>query len=324
MHRRPHGRPDGGRSGTLAQSATGATPSANGDLKSRDDFLAMAAHELRTPLTVIRGYVEMLLEERAVGGLEVKRRHELEIVARHAHTLEHLIDELALIGRGEAGRLVDRTAPADLSAIAHACAESARPAAEERGVALAVVAEPLPACPLERARIAQVVDNLIANALKYTPPGGRVEVRTAAGAGEVLLSVADSGIGIPAHEQARVFERFYRAPSAVGRGIPGSGLGLSISTMIVEAHGGRITLESAEGRGSTFTVALPTALAPAGPARPTGGVSGHASPRVDTTGRSAGEPTSRPAGPRQAPASAVAATDARSGIAASRTRAATG
>lgn len=105
--------------------------------------------------------------------------------------------------------------------------------------------------------MAQVIDNLLSNALKFTPPGGRVDVRVAAGTGTVVIEVSDTGIGISASEQGRLFERFYRTAAAESGAIPGTGLGLAISKMIVEAHGGTIWVESDEGRGARFSLVLP-------------------------------------------------------------------
>jgi signal transduction histidine kinase len=139
------------------------------------------------------------------------------------------------------------------------CAEGAGPTAAERGVALHVCAEPVPSARADRARLAQVIDNLLSNALKFTPPGGRVQLRTTPRGREVALEVADTGMGISKEDQARLFERFYRTSAATLRAIPGTGLGLAISKMIIEAHGGRIGVESEEGRGAIFRVLLPVA-----------------------------------------------------------------
>ena len=126
-------------------------------------------------------------------------------------------------------------------------------------VELELVAEALDGLSGDRARLAQLLDNFISNAIKFTPEGGRVEVRTWAEGDRALVSVADSGIGIPEDEQARLFERFYRASSATERAIPGTGLGLAIAKAIVDAHGGTIRVESGVGTGTTFTVELPLA-----------------------------------------------------------------
>jgi signal transduction histidine kinase len=113
----------------------------------------------------------------------------------------------------------------------------------------------------DRARLAQVLDNLVSNAVKFTPPGGRVAIRARANEGRIILEVSDTGIGIPGSDQRRLFTRFYRASSAVAAAIPGTGLGLAITKMIVERHRGTIGVESREGSGSTFRVVLPASRA---------------------------------------------------------------
>jgi signal transduction histidine kinase len=137
------------------------------------------------------------------------------------------------------------------------CIETASPAAEASGIELAVSTELLPAIRGHRFRLVQVLDNLISNALKFTPHGGRVEVRVSAVDGAAVIEVEDTGLGIPENEQQQLFERFFRSAQATRNAIPGSGLGLTISKAIVERHGGRIELESSEGVGTTVRVSLP-------------------------------------------------------------------
>ena len=140
-------------------------------------------------------------------------------------------------------------------------AEAAKPAAVAKEIELAFAADPAPPMRGDRTRLGQLVDNLISNAVKFTPNGGRVGIRLRAQGARATLEVADSGIRIAPSEQARLFDRFFRASSATARAIPGTGLGLVISKAIAEAHDGTISVESREGAGTTFRVELP--LAPA-------------------------------------------------------------
>jgi PAS domain S-box-containing protein len=226
--------------------------------QARDEFIVLASHELRTPLTSVLGYLEAVLAEE-VGALTAQQRHFLEVAERNASKLLRLVGDLMVVVRGDAKRLALEVAEVDLAALARECAEGARPAAEERGMGLEMRADPVPLLKVDRARIAQVIDNLVSNALKFTQPGGRVEVRTALRGEEVALEVADTGPGLSPQEQVHLFERFYRTSAATRDQIPGTGLGLAISKMIVEAHGGRIVVESEKGKGTTFQVLLPVA-----------------------------------------------------------------
>ena len=222
----------------------------------KDEFLSLVSHELRTPLTSIRGYLELVLDEEA-GELNPEQRRFLKAVDRNSTRLLRLVGDLLFVAQADAGRLTLEQSKVDLAALAAECVEGARPAADQKAIDLQLAAAPVPPLVGDRGRLAQVLDNLISNALKFTPESGRVEVRTAASNGDVLLEVRDSGIGIPAHEQPRLFERFFRAASATEQAIPGTGLGLAIVKAIVEAHGGRIEVDSKPGAGTTFRVALP-------------------------------------------------------------------
>ena len=225
--------------------------------RAKDEFTQLASHELRTPLTSILGYLEVLLDGDA-GELAPEQRQFLDVIDRNAQRLLRLVGDLLVVARADGGRLSVEMDQIDLGAIAAGCAESAGPVARERHIALEVEVEPL-VLRGDGARLAGLVDNLLSNALKFTPPSGRVLVRARAEGRRAILEVADTGIGIPAAEQGRLFERFYRTEAALRAAIPGTGLGLAISRMIVEAHGGRIGVESDEGKGTTFRVELPLA-----------------------------------------------------------------
>jgi signal transduction histidine kinase len=223
--------------------------------RAKDQFIEIASHELRTPLTSVLGYLE-LLEEGEVGPVAPEQRGILEVIHRNAKRLLHLAGDLLTVARADAGRLDLMPAPTDLELVVRQCAESARPAAAERGIALEVETEPI-ALLADAIRLAEVVDNLLSNALKFTPPGGRVSVTARQEAGRAAIGVADTGMGIPVAEVANLFKRFYRTERALTAAIPGTGLGLSISKMIVEAHGGTIDVSSREGHGTRFRVELP-------------------------------------------------------------------
>jgi len=224
----------------------------------KEEFFALVSHELRTPLTAILGYVELVLGEHAEDGTDAdeERRH-LEIVERNAQRLLRLVGDLLFAAQVESDSLLLEPGIVDLAQIVHEAVEAARPRAEDAGILLSAQIDQLPAAVGDRDRLAQVLDNLISNALKFTPAGGHVEVRLSREAEEARIDVADTGVGVPRSEQSRLFDRFFRASNATSRAVPGVGLGLMIVHAIVTAHGGTISLASEVGEGSTFTVRLP-------------------------------------------------------------------
>ncbi len=224
--------------------------------RMKDEFVALASHELRTPLTSVLGYLEAVLDGQG-GELSSRQQRLLGVADRNAKRLARLVNDVLTVAQSDAGRLALDLREVDLASLIAECAEGTRPAAQERGIALHTDVQPVPPVLGDRARLAQVLDNLVSNALKFTPPGGRVSLRAHTRADEIVLEVSDTGIGIPASEQRRLFTRFYRTSSAVAAAIPGTGLGLAITAMIVERHRGRVSVESREGAGSTFRVILP-------------------------------------------------------------------
>jgi PAS domain S-box-containing protein len=224
----------------------------------KDEFVAGASHELRTPLTSIQGYAELLLDGTA-GELNDDQRAYLLTIHRNGERLERLVDDLLFAARADAGKLELTLAQVDLEQLVLECVESARPAAEQQEILLDCSTEPVPPIAGDAARLSQLLDNLVSNAIKFTPAGGSVMVTLTANGGSAVIDVSDTGIGIPIAERPRLFERFFRSTLATERAIQGTGLGLSITKDIAESHGGRIDCESTEGTGTTFRVELPFA-----------------------------------------------------------------
>src|ERR671911_2071289 len=216
----------------------------------KDEFIALVSHELRTPLTSIRGYTELLLDGEA-GELGDDQRQFLGVVERNAHRLLHLVGDLLFLAQVEAGKLVLDVGAVDLGAIASESVEAARPQADAKSITLTLATGPVPLVAGDRARIGQLLDNLVSNAIKFTPESGRVDVRVRTLRKRAVVEVRDSGIGIPANERQHLFQRFYRTSTATEQAIQGTGLGLAISKAIVDAHDGRITLTSEEDVGTT-------------------------------------------------------------------------
>jgi signal transduction histidine kinase len=221
----------------------------------KDEFVSSISHELRTPLTSIAGYVELLQEEED----DPQKLGHLAIVERNAERLLALVTDLLFAARLQYGRLELERSPVDLRSLVVQCVDSARPRAQAASVHLAVELDDVPEITGEPAKLAQLLDNLVSNAIKFTPRDGRVEVRLSVHDAMIRIEVSDTGIGIPDSERERLFERFFRAQSAMDRQIQGTGLGLYISKAIVDAHDGRIGVDSALGGGTTFVVELPVA-----------------------------------------------------------------
>ncbi len=244
----------------LLTEANAALQARNEELREldrlKDEFVALVSHELRTPLTSIVGYVRVLLRNRAEP-LQEQQRELLQVVDRNASRLVALVGDLLFTGKVDAGKLTLEPTTFALAELARQSVESALPVAGEREVELVFENGGDVEVEADRPRIAQLIDNLVSNAVKFTPAGGRVTVRVEAGDDDALLTVEDSGIGIPEAELERLFERFFRASTATSREIPGSGLGLSVAKTIAELHGGSLELRSREGEGTTVVARLP-------------------------------------------------------------------
>jgi two-component system phosphate regulon sensor histidine kinase PhoR len=226
----------------------------------RTEFVANVSHELRTPLTAIHGYLETLV----TGALDEPEhlRRFLEIVFRHTERLGRLLDDLTDLSNIELGRVALHLEPTRLEEVVDSTLAIIRAKADARGVAVvAALPAGLPAVQADRDRLAQVLINLVDNAVKYTPAGGRVEVSAASAVpNTVEVAVADSGIGIPPADLPRITERFYRVEKARSRELGGTGLGLAIVKHLVLAHGGELAIESERGRGTVVRFTLPVAL----------------------------------------------------------------
>ena len=221
----------------------------------RHDFVANVSHEFKTPLTAIQGFAETLLS----GALEDPRnnRRFLEIIRDHATRLAVLTDDLLKLARIEAGKLEVQFGPVQLADVIERCMETSLLKANRKRITLeSDVPANLPAVRGDASLLRDVLQNLLDNAVQYTPEGGLVRISAAAGPREAVVTVDDTGIGIPLADQERIFERFYRVDAARSREAGGTGLGLSIAKHIVEAHGGRLWVESEVGHGSRFSFSL--------------------------------------------------------------------
>jgi len=221
----------------------------------KDEFVSLVSHELRTPLTSVLGYLELLQD--GTDPLTEEQQEYVEVIERNARRQLRLVGDLLLTAQVDAGTFAIAPQPVDLADVVRSSAVAATPAAEQARVALEVSALPTPV-RVDAQRIAQAVDNLVSNALKFTPAGGRVTVECAPTAdGGARVAVSDTGIGIAPDELDRLATRFFRATTATRRAIPGVGLGLAITKAVVEAHGGTLDILSVLGEGTTFTISLP-------------------------------------------------------------------
>jgi PAS domain S-box-containing protein len=220
----------------------------------KDEFIGMFSHELRTPLASILGYAEILMED-GLSGPDAD--HCVEVIDRNAKRLLRLAGDLQLLAQINSGQMPMEFRSADLADIAACAVDEIRPEAERKHIDLVLSATAIPRLAVDPTRIAQLLGNLLSNAVKFTPDGGKVEVKLRTEGDQAVLTVADTGIGIPAADRERIFERFFRTAIAKRQAIQGTGLGLTITQAIVAAHNGTIAVESDEGHGSTFTVRLP-------------------------------------------------------------------
>jgi len=222
----------------------------------RRDFVANVSHEFKTPLTAIQGFAETLL----AGAIDdpQNRLRFLEIILEHSRRLARLTEDLLMLSKMDADRLELEITRLSVSQFVESCVETTHRTASEKDLRISVNLQPsLPDIAADRRRLAEVLQNLLDNAMQYTPAGGQIMVGASADGSEVTFTISDTGIGIPQADQFRIFERFYRVDVARSREVGGTGLGLSIAKHLVEAHGGRIWVESEVGQGSQFHFTVP-------------------------------------------------------------------
>jgi PAS domain S-box-containing protein len=231
----------------------------------KDEFFALVSHELRTPLTSISGYLELVKDD-AEGKLSEEEFNHLEIMERNTDRLLRLVGDILLVAQVQAGTFTVTKEPGDIATVVAHSVEAAGPVAEAKGIALNMHSEPVPPVEGDSDRLSQLLDNLLTNALKFTPAGERIDVNTHSSGRDVIIEVENTGSYLTPDEQEQLFERFFRASEAVDQAIVGVGLGLAICKAIAEAHGGGISVRSEEGVATTFTVRLPASV----PSEPNG------------------------------------------------------
>jgi signal transduction histidine kinase len=225
----------------------------------KSEFVQNISHELRTPLTFIKGYIE-LLQDGDMGALNAEQKRAMDIVAAKATVLARLVDDIISLQQAGKARLSFEVLC--LSEVGHMAIQSAQASAAEAGITLLdEVPEELPVVMGDRQRLYQVFDNLLGNALKFSNAGDSVTVRMFEERATIRTEVEDTGIGIPADQQSRIFDRFYQVDGTTTRRYGGTGLGLAIVKQIVESHGGEAGVKSDLGKGSLFYFTIPTAEA---------------------------------------------------------------
>lgn len=222
--------------------------------RMRDEFIALAGHELRIPLTAAGGYLELVLEDPAITSAQ---RRLLEVVERNIAQVVALVSHFFDLARINAGITQLVTEPVDLRSLVRETCDAQRLVATEAGVTITVSSASLAPIQADPERLRQVLDNVVSNAVKYTPAGGHVRVELEAQDDQACLRVTDEGIGIPEAEMPRVFDHLFRASTATRAGIPGTGLGLAVTKALVDAHHGSITVRPHAGGGTEFEIRLP-------------------------------------------------------------------
>jgi signal transduction histidine kinase len=225
-------------------------------IRTKNEYLALIGHELRTPLTSIAAYTELLRDADAET-LVAEGPRLLEVIDRNATQLRHIINELLELSALDTGHAAVQLSPIDLAELVRESVQAARDAITDEPVS---IVDELPdelVLPGDRHRLRQVVDNVLGNAVKYSPDGGRIAVRLRTTGRAAELSISDTGIGVSQEEREKMFTGLYRTSRARDRAIPGTGLGLTLSRAVVQRHHGTIELSEHEGPGTTVCVRLP-------------------------------------------------------------------
>jgi signal transduction histidine kinase len=226
----------------------------------KDEVVQNVSHELRTPLTFVKGYVQLLLEGNA-GELTEEQKEYLGIVAEKTDVITGLVSDIMFLQ--QADRVPGGKTPVSLTNLAWRALRGCAATAEKAQLTLVEnLPENIPSAAGNEARLLQVFDNLLGNAIKFSPDGGQITVTVEDAGPMVKASVSDQGIGIPKDQQERIFERFYQIDGSARRRFSGAGLGLAIVKRIVETHGGQVWVESEIGEGSTFCFTIPKYLDP--------------------------------------------------------------
>jgi signal transduction histidine kinase len=252
--------------GRLADHAAGAIENARlyeqvqqAD-RAKSEFVSFVAHELRTPMTSIRGYADML-KKGMMGPLASDQEEFIDTISRNAERMQVLVSDLQDISRIETRQLRLEMKPTDLTEALKSALQSIQAQIEARSQRLSLdVPEYLPPVYADPARLAQILINLLSNANKYTPKGGRIGVRAWLQEGQVHCAVSDTGVGISPEDQAQLFTKFFRSEDPAVREMNGTGLGLCIVKSLVELQGGEIEFESRRGEGTTFLFTLPISV----------------------------------------------------------------
>jgi len=236
--------------------------------RAKSEFISTVSHELRTPMTSIKGYADLLMLGMA-GPLSDQQKHFIGIIRNNAERMVALVSDLLDISRIESGRVQLDLRAIHIREVVMQVVGTLQGKAQSKNIALQVdVSENLPLVWGDSNRVAQILTNLISNAIQYTPPGGRVTISAHPSGDMMEVSVADTGIGISKEDQRKIFDRFFRADDPLVQETPGTGLGLPITASLVQMHGGQIWVESELGEGSTFTFTLPLAVTQAGTPSP--------------------------------------------------------
>jgi signal transduction histidine kinase len=225
--------------------------------KRKSDFISSVSHELRTPLTSVKGYAAILMEGK-LGELPQAAKERLEKINRHSDELVHMVNDLLDIARIESGRATMNTGEQDLKAIISSTADLIAIQCKNKDVELiADIPNDLPDVLADRTQLERVFINLLGNAVKFTPEKGKITIKAHKEGSVVQIDISDTGIGMPPESLSMVFEEFYRIDNAINQQVKGTGLGLSLVKHIIEAHKGKIWIESKLGKGSTFSFTLP-------------------------------------------------------------------